>query len=419
VLRKLALGHLIYFSGRYQLNSLGAVKTIVQHITEGYPDNKHLYLIGMGNFEQIQARPNITYINISKAYQKQSFIYQVLLKLVKVVTPSVDFNARVFLWVNLKYDIIADKIATKEAQKLIDEVSDITIVMGISPMTLFLGQRAKRTGKKFIIHTGWAHPSLQNKLVTEAYIGLNLKVPPFSKKRICRQLKEIDTADLIICTSNFVRDSFLVNGIPGEKVINVGRGIELGRFQIPDNVRSCKDPFVILFIGRVCIEKGIHILMQALEYSDIQEVSVILNGSIDPQSKPIVDKASKMLEKKGIRIIVDPGDPRRHLKNASILVQPSVHDAFGFTVLEAMASGVPVIVSSNVGAKDCVLENKNGFIFQSGNYEELAKYITFFFDNPISRIEYGVESSEIAKKYDILAASERQLSVLQTMLEVN
>jgi glycosyltransferase involved in cell wall biosynthesis len=413
------LGHLIYFAGRYQLNTLGAVKTIVQHITAGYPSNNHLYLIGMGDFKAALSRPNITYLDISESYRKRSFLWRLLLKIVKIMVPNGSVNAHISLWINAKYDILADKLATKEACRLFQEEPDISGVMGISPMTLALGQVAKQAGKKYIIHTPWAHPNLQYKLVSDAYSELNLKIPPFSRQRIQRQLKEIELADLVICTSNFVRESFLMNGVSEGKIENVGRGIDLERFQIPDNVRSCKDPFLILFIGRVCIEKGIHILMQALEYSDIQEVSVILNGSIDPQTQPIVDKTSKMLEKRGIRIVVDPGDPRRHLKNTSVLVQPSVHDAFGFTVLEAMASGVPVIVSSNVGAKDCVSENKNGFIFQSGNHEELAKYITFLFDNPISRVEYGVTSSEIAKHYDILTASEKQVYVIQTMLEVN
>jgi glycosyltransferase involved in cell wall biosynthesis len=59
-----------------------------------------------------------------------------------------------------------------------------------------------------------------------------------------------------------------------------------------------------------------------------------------------------------------------------ILVLPSKKDAVGMVVPEAMACGMPVIVSDSVGAKDYVVEGENGFVFKTGDHVDLAKKIT-------------------------------------------
>lgn len=64
-----------------------------------------------------------------------------------------------------------------------------------------------------------------------------------------------------------------------------------------------------------------------------------------------------------------------------ILIVPSLwNETFGFTVLEALSYGVPVIVSKNVGAKDLINPNKSGIIFDN-NIEELKKVIIDLFDD--------------------------------------
>ena len=52
----------------------------------------------------------------------------------------------------------------------------------------------------------------------------------------------------------------------------------------------------------------------------------------------------------------------RYYRAADIFIMLSKFDTFGMVVLEAMASGLPAIVSPNVGAKDLVVEGVNGFI---------------------------------------------------------
>ena len=82
-----------------------------------------------------------------------------------------------------------------------------------------------------------------------------------------------------------------------------------------------------------------------------------------------------------------------------ILVLPSIwHETFGFTVLEAQSYGVPVVVSSNVGAKDLISEGNNGFIFEP-NKEALKEKLKYIFDSDKTLLEkmnrYIIDKVEI------------------------
>ncbi len=66
------------------------------------------------------------------------------------------------------------------------------------------------------------------------------------------------------------------------------------------------------------------------------------------------------------------------LRTSDVLVLPSAQDGFGLVVLEAMATGLPVLVSDRVGAADCVREGITGLTFPFGDEDALADRIGWF-----------------------------------------
>lgn len=93
---------------------------------------------------------------------------------------------------------------------------------------------------------------------------------------------------------------------------------------------------------------------------------------------------------------------------SDLFIMLSKFDTFGMVVLEAMAAGLPVIISSNVGAKDLVQEDKNGFIVSNtSDTDYIATKIALLLDENIRRqmAEAAYQTAEqntwddVTKKY--------------------
>ena len=86
------------------------------------------------------------------------------------------------------------------------------------------------------------------------------------------------------------------------------------------------------------------------------------------------------------------------MENVDVVIVPSIwHETFGFTVLEALSFGVPVIVSENVGAKDLIVQGRNGLIVGQ-EVKEILKSLSDFIENPKLILEmnkYIVENQNI------------------------
>ena len=72
---------------------------------------------------------------------------------------------------------------------------------------------------------------------------------------------------------------------------------------------------------------------------------------------------------------------REYLSKCSVFVLPSLFECMPVTLLEAMASGKPVIASDIPGPKDIITQRYDGFLFEKGNVEELKKYLGIIFDD--------------------------------------
>jgi glycosyltransferase involved in cell wall biosynthesis len=67
-----------------------------------------------------------------------------------------------------------------------------------------------------------------------------------------------------------------------------------------------------------------------------------------------------------------PGDPQPAYQDAEVFVLPSLEDGFGYVVAEAMASGLPVVVTDQCGAAEWVTPERNGWIVPTRSPEAIA-----------------------------------------------
>jgi glycosyltransferase involved in cell wall biosynthesis len=97
-----------------------------------------------------------------------------------------------------------------------------------------------------------------------------------------------------------------------------------------------------------------------------------------------------------------------------VLVLPSYNEALGLVVPEAMACGVPTITSDTVGANVYVVPNETGFIFETGNVQELMLALKVYLDMPEVRKQHGLSAARhIVINYSVEKITDSFLSLIR------
>ncbi|MEX2514718.1 MAG: glycosyltransferase family 4 protein [Candidatus Paceibacterota bacterium] len=165
------------------------------------------------------------------------------------------------------------------------------------------------------------------------------------------------------------------------KVKYLQPGIDTNLFysKSSDEIRL-NEPMQLLMVARFIPVKNHAVLIKALtkilsENNNIDITVTFLGGG---QLRDEIENKVKKLDLSDKVKFLDrvPYEKIREIYNEhDVLVLPSKKEAVGMVVPEAMACGTPVIVSDSVGAKDYVVEGQNGFVFKTGDHEELAEKI--------------------------------------------
>ncbi len=205
-------------------------------------------------------------------------------------------------------------------------------------------------------------------------------------------------------------EKFLIeSGGPPEKVEYLPVGVDVNKFS-PGESRARSDTFSILSVARLIDHKGLGYLIEAIQLLRGKGRKVALRIVGDG---PLKEGLQTLSKEKGVEDFVTitthidyPNMPNVY-KSADIFVLPSVVEVFGVSVLEAMACGLPVVVTNVGGLPDLPLEGQNGFIVEPRDSFALATALERLLD--YDRVEgMGKRSREIVlAKFDwaILARS--------------
>lgn len=240
-------------------------------------------------------------------------------------------------------------------------------VIGYENGALALFRQAREAGIPTILDAASVHHTLQ------AEAGLIDGGREFRAFVAKRKDAEIALADHVITCSTLARDSYVAAGVPADRVHVLPLGFDPGIFT-PGDDPDRTGPVRLAFVGRFTRVKGADVLAAAVEKlaanSTPYELRIAADPSGDQEIRARLDAKASLLGKL-------PHDQLPDLYRwADALVLPSRFDSFGLVVLEALACGLPVIVSDRVGAKDFVEHGVNGMIVPSGDVDALADTLT-------------------------------------------
>ena len=231
-------------------------------------------------------------------------------------------------------------------------------------------QVARATGYRSVgLMTGSPHVRRVASQHARAYEQYPLE-RSFGTHIVKRYLDEYEQADRIYVASRYTWDSFLEHGVPEDK---------LALFPLTPDPRYTPDPapreagtFNVVYAGSISVAKGVPLLIDAIAKLPHEDIRLTLIGGWKTRGmRRFIGEARA----RDPRIEVSPGDPLPHFRSASLCVHPTYEDGFAYAPAEALACGVPVLVSADTGMQDLVEPGRSGLILPTGDLEALAEAI--------------------------------------------
>lgn len=262
-----------------------------------------------------------------------------------------------------------------------------------SSQALLSMRRAKGKGQATFLERANSYPLTLLDILTEEYRMNSIKLCPTDPILLNTQLKECEESDFVIVPSDFAYSSFLKHGFDAARLVLVPFGVDDKKFRPRIEPRT-DTVFRVVYTGQVGIRKGVHYLMEAWSQLKLSNAELVLVGWLHPDILNILKRYSDI---PGLVIKSFTPDLEAVYHSASVCVFPSIEDGFGLVVLEAMASGVPVIVTENTGAKDAVTQGEDGFVIPIRDVEALKEKILYFYDKPEECRRMGGAAAKKAK----------------------
>lgn len=227
-----------------------------------------------------------------------------------------------------------------------------------------------------------------------------------------RKDREIALADHVLTVSELARQSYLEGGAPPDRVTSVILGCDLTRFECHTARTAPGDPPTFVFAGHASERKGIDVLLEAsgrlrAEHPHRLQIVGGAEASIDWAAYDWVECTGR----------VPQSDLADRFRAADCLVLPSRHDSFGMVVVEAMATGLPAIVSENVGAKEVVEEGRTGWVVPVDDVTALAERMRQALEDPAQLSSMGRRAAEVARRYSWTAYHDRVVRVVKRIVQ--
>ncbi len=236
----------------------------------------------------------------------------------------------------------------------------------------------------------------KNKIIILHFIGLGRL---FGNKGMIgfflRQTTKL--ISILISKKNFFKIIFLnesdkkiLKNIFNEKFFSFskvpGAGVNLNEYFFVK--RKIKSKIKILFLGRLIPQKGLDLFIQICNKL-IKEYKLNLSAEIVGSFEDLdyENRIIKLIEKKNIKNISLVGEtekPFLHYESSDFLIFPSSYgEGVPTVVLEAMATGLPCIVSDLPGCKEIIDDDINGYLMSNFSIDDWCKKLIFLINNPL------------------------------------
>jgi len=222
------------------------------------------------------------------------------------------------------------------------------------------------------------------------------------EKIICRLIN--NNSDIVIVGSQNLYENAKKLGIDSKKIVIIPNAVDLTFFR--QNRTYSNEPRKVIFVGRLFSLKGPQLLIEAarLVIKKIPDTEFFIVGD-GPLREKLVNMVKRYNLSKNVVFCGELTDVRKKMKDSDLYVRPSLLEGFPYGVLEAMASGLPVIATKIGGTADLLTHEKTGYFVKPGNVNELANSMIDLLSNSNKLKTIAINGLELVEKkfsWDIL-----------------
>ena len=222
--------------------------------------------------------------------------------------------------------------------------------------------------------------------------GLGGQLRPEPAWKRARKDAELKLADLVIVPCEWARRTLRLSPSAPGRVIKVPYGTPADEVE----ARSARPggPFTVLFAGQINVRKGVPLLAEAWERLALKDARLLLAGQMNLDGKYLgrLGGASHLGALPRTQLL-------ELMREADLLVFPSLAEGFGLVIGEAMAAGLPVLTTTNTGGPELITEGREGWCVPAHDPRSLAERIEWAYGHRDALYEMGVLARRRAEQW--------------------
>jgi|GEM_PF-296874 len=286
-------------------------------------------------------------------------------------------------------------------------------------------------GKVRSIAPDLVHTRLSNAANIAGFWGKRLNIPTVAMIDLNCKIKYFRRADRYMSCSRWVKDYMVAQGMDPSLVDVVYNSVDTERYHRGSSALEARSKFreahgigsddkVFIGAGRLDPVKGFDVLLRAFALLAREEprARLLLAGE-----GPSRDRYAAMIGELGIadRTVLSDGfvtDIRPWLWGADFFVMPSFNEPFGIITLEAMASGLPVIVTDRGGPPEFITDGREGFVVPTRDEAATADAMRrMMLTDDAGLAQMLANAQERLTFFTSAALADRQIAIYERVLE--
>src|SRR3989338_6268262 len=214
-----------------------------------------------------------------------------------------------------------------------------------------------------------------------------LKIPAGDYAGVMRKEKAAEAFNYIIAISKFLKRTYTQMGYPDERIFVAAPDINVDRFR----PGSATGTFQALYMAYTTPLKGLHYLLEAWNSLDLKDAELVLVGGYGAIPAELKQRYERLIHANPtIRWVGKTQRPEEYYSRASVFVLPSLTEGNPHVVMEAMASGLPVITTEN--AAGLVEDGQSGFVVPIRDSAALRTKIEYLYHHRDVAVRMGREA---------------------------